>query len=206
MAESKVSISNQALTKCGASTITSFTDGSHEANVCSTMYTNVANGLMYYTFWNFAITKAALSLLTETPLDKSYTKVHSLPGDTIRIKGVFDSQGYYTTDYSVEGAKIYSNTDPLNIEYVQETTEENFPGFFLEALIAKLAQEINEAITGVGTLSDRLLQDFNIKLQAARVADGQEEPPRNIMPVGRLVEAHYGSNGVIVDRYRHPTS
>ena len=59
MAESKVSISNQSLTKCGATTITSFTDGSHEANVCSTMYTYVANGLKYYTFWNFAITKAA---------------------------------------------------------------------------------------------------------------------------------------------------
>ena len=55
-------------------------------------------------------------------------------------------------------------------------------------------------------MSDRLSQDFNIKLRAARIADGQEQPPRNIMPVGRLVEAHYGSNGVIVDRYRHPTS
>jgi hypothetical protein len=206
MAESKVSISNQALTKCGSSTITSFTDGSHEATVCSTMYDNVEKGLMYYTFWNFAIIKSALSLLTETPLDKSYTKVHSIPGDVIRIKGVFDSQGYYTSDYSVEGAKIYSNTNPLNIEYVQEMTPADFPEFFLEALIAKLAMEINEAITGVGTLSDRLSADFNTKLRAARIADGQEQPPRNIMPVGRLVEAHYGSNGIIVDRYRHPTS
>ena len=48
MAESKVSISNQALVKCGASTISAFTDGSHEANVCSTMYDNVKKGLMYY--------------------------------------------------------------------------------------------------------------------------------------------------------------
>ena len=69
MAESKVSISNQALVKCGASTISAFTDGSHEANVCSTMYDNVKKGLMYYTFWNYAIQKSSLSLTTETPTD-----------------------------------------------------------------------------------------------------------------------------------------
>ena len=207
MAESKVSISNQSLVKCGADTITSFTDGSHEANVCSTMYDNVAKGLMYYTFWNFAITKVALSLTTDTPLDKTYTKVHSLPGDVVRIKGVFDSSGFYTTDYSVEGTKIYSNTDPLNIEYVQETAEANFPGFFLEALIAKLAMEINESITGIGTLTSRLGEDFGIKLRAARIADAQEHPPQNIMPAGRLIEAHLSGSGRYAQgRLRHPTS
>jgi hypothetical protein len=207
MAESKVSISNQALIKCGSDTITSFTDGSHEANVCSTMYTNVANSLMYYTFWNFAIDKVALSLLTETPIDKGYTKAHSLPGDIVRVKGFFDSSGYYTTDYSVEGAKVYSNTDPLNIEYIKEMDEANFPGFFLEALIAKMAMEINEAITGVGTLTNRLADDFATKLRAARIADAQENPPQNIMPQGILIEAHLGGEGGrIKGRLRHPTS
>lgn len=204
MAESKVSISNQALVKCGSNTITSFTDGSHEANVCSTMYTNVTSSLMYYTFWNFAITKVALSLLTETPVDLSYTKAHSLPGDVVRVKGFFDSSGYYTTDYSVEGAKVYSNTDPLNIEYVQNVDESNFPGFFIEALIAKLAMEINESITGIGTLTNRLADDFAIKLRAARIADAQENPPQNIMIEGRLIEAHLSGAGRYAQgRLRH---
>lgn len=203
MAESNISISNQALVKCGASTISAFTDGSNEANVCSTMYSNVKKGLMYYTFWNFAITKVAVNLTTETPTDLSYTKTHSLPGDVIRIKGFFDSQGYAITDYSVEGAKVYSNTDPLNIIYVKDLTEDNFPVFFIEALIAKMAVEINEAITGVGTLTGRLAEDFQAKLRAARIADGQENPPRNIVPAGQLIEAHIGGN---FNRLRHPTN
>ena len=206
MAESKVSISNQSLTKCGASTISAFTDGSHEANVCSTMYDNAKKGLMYYTFWNFAMTKVALNLLTETPVDLSYTKVHSLPGDLIRVKGVFDNQGYIVTDYEVQGSKIYSNTETLFVEYVQDMAEANFPAFFIEALVSKLALEINEAITGGGTLTTRLAEDFNTKLRAARIADAQEEPPRNIMPVGRLVEAHIGGGAFIQGRLRHPTS
>jgi hypothetical protein len=203
MAESKVSISNQALVKCGAGTISAFTDGSNEANVCSTMYDNVKKGLMYYTFWNFGIKKQAVNLTTETPTDLSYTKTHSLPGDVIRIKGFFDNQGYAITDYSVEGAKVYSNTDPLYIVYVKDMTEENFPVFFTEALIAKLAVEICEAITGVGTLTSRLAEDFQQKLRAARISDGQENPPRNIMPIGTLVEAHIGGNH---NRLRHPTN
>ena len=206
MAESKVSISNQALVKCGASTISAFTDGSHEANVCSTMYDNVKKGLMYYTFWNFAIQKSALSLTTETPTDLSYTKVHSLPGDVIRVKGMIDKGGYAITDYAIENNKVYSNTDPLNIVYVQNLDESNFPVFFIEALIAKLAVEINESITGVGTLTTRLAEDFQAKLRASRIADGQENPSVNILPAGSLVEAHLGTSRLDTGRLRHPTS
>jgi len=204
MAETKVSISNQALTKCGASTISSFTDGSHEANVCSTMYENVKKGLLYYTFWNFALEKKAINLLNETPTDKSFKKVHALPGDVIRVKGFLDDGGYYVTDYSIEGAKVFSNETTLNIEYVQEMLEDDLAVFFTEALIAKLALEINEAITGVGTLSNRLAEDFQQKLRAARISDGQENPPVNVMPSGRLINAHVGSPTIIGgSRLRH---
>jgi len=201
--ETPVSISNKALTKCGATTIASFTEGTHEANVCNTMYETVKKGLMYYTFWNFAGKKQILNLLAETPTDASYTKAHSLPGDIIRIKGVFDENGVGVVDYNVEGQKIFSNSDPLYLEYVEDTDEQYFPVFFTEALVAKLAYEINEAITGIGTLTDRLGSDFQFKLRAARIADGQEQPPTNIMPMGRLIEAHLGTDPLSSGTLRH---
>lgn len=205
MAESKISVSNQALTKCGAATISSFTDGTHEANVCSTMYDNVKKGLLYYTFWNFALSKKSINLLNETPTDKSFKYAHSLPGDVIRIKGFIDTSGNYVTDYSVEGAKVYSNEQSLIIEYVQNMDEADLAVFFIEALIAKMALEINEAITGVGTLTARLAEDFSTKLRAARISDGQENPPVNVMPMGRLINAHVGSPTVVGgSRLRHP--
>ena len=193
MVETNISISNKALIKCGAETIASFTEGTVESNVCSTMYDVTKKGLLYYTFWNFAIAKQQLSRLVETPTDKNFTYAHSLPGDVIRIKSVFDNQGTYLEDYRVEGQKIYSNTQIIYLEYVQNMDEEFFPAFFIEALVSKLAYEINESITGIGTLNDRLLNDFNIKIRAARIADGQENPPSNVMPAGRLIEAHLGN-------------
>ena len=201
--ETSISISNKSLIKCGATTIASFTEGSHEANVCSAMYDMVKKGLLYYTFWNFANKKVELNLLAETPIDLSYTKAHSIPGDVIKIKGIFDSQGETITEYTVEGQKIYSNEDTVFLEFVEDMEEQYFPVFFIEALVAKMAYEINEAITGIGTLSDRLLNDFNIKLRAARIADGQEQPPHNIMPLGRLIEAHLGSDPLSSGTLRH---
>jgi len=201
--ETSISISNKSLIKCGATTIASFTEGSHESNVCSAMYDMVKKGLLYYTFWNFANKKTELNLLAETPVDLSYTRAHSIPGDVIKIKGIFDSQGETVTDYSVEGQKIYSNEDTVFLEFVEDMEEQYFPVFFIEALVAKMAYEINEAITGIGTLSDRLLNDFNIKLRAARIADGQEQPPHNIMPLGRLIEAHLGADPLSSGTLRH---
>lgn len=201
--ETPVSISNQSLVKCGATTIASFTEGTHEANVTNTMYQTVKKGLMYYTFWNFANKKLQLNLLAETPIDLSYTKAHSIPGDVIRIKAVFDAQGIKLNDYSVEGQKIYSNESNIFLEYVEDTDEEFFPVFFTEALVAKLAYEINEAITGIGTLTDRLGTDFQFKLKAARIADGQEQPPHNVMPLGRLIEAHLGADPLSAGTLRH---
>ena len=201
--ETNISISNKALLKCGATTIGSFTEGTHEANVCSAMYETVKKGLLYYTFWNFANKKLQLNLLSETPIDVSYTKAHSIPGDVIRIKAVFDSQGTALMDYTVEGQKIYSNEDTIFLEFVEDIEEQYFPVLFVEALVSKMAYEINEAITGIGTLTDRLANDFQFKLKAARIADGQEQPPHNVMPLGRLIEAHLGSDPLSAGNLRH---
>ena len=201
--ETNISISNKSLLKCGATTIASFTEGTHESNVVSAMYETVKKGLLYYTFWNFANKKLQLNLLAETPIDVSYTKAHSIPGDVIRIKAVFDSQGQGLIDYTVEGQKIYSNEENIFLEFVEDIEEQYFPVFFIEALVSKLAYEINEAITGIGTLTDRLGNDFQFKLKAARIADGQEQPPQNVMPLGRLIEAHLGADPLSSGSLRH---
>ena len=201
MALTKFDICSQALTKVGAATITSFSDGTHESNVCSVMYDTIKKSLLYYTFWNFAIDKQQLNKLSETPTDKKFTSAHSLPGDVIRIKAVIDQNGLPNYTYRKEGQKIFSSLDTVILEYVQNMDETNMPSFFVEALVAKIATEINEAITGNGALTNRLANDFQQKLRASRIADGQENPPQNIVPAGRLIEAHLmGSES---DRFRH---
>ena len=82
MALTKFDICSQALIKCGADTISSFADGTHESNVCSVMYDTIKKSLLYYTFWNFAIIKVQMNRLTETPADKKFSDLKTLHGIT----------------------------------------------------------------------------------------------------------------------------
>ena len=155
MATTKFTISTQALLKVGGTPITSFDGTDRQSIVCSNMYEDTKKSLLFYTFWNFATQKTELAALAETPVDKSYTYAFQLPGDYVRIKGIFNSIGQKSEDYSVEKNKIYANFSPINLEYIQEKNESDFPPYFTEVLIAKLAYEICEAVTGVGTLQAR---------------------------------------------------
>ena len=198
MAVTKFTIASQALLKVGGTPITTFDGTDRQSVVCSNMYEDTKKSLLYYTFWNFATQKVQLAKLDETIADSSYDYVYSLQGDTVRVKGIFDSNGNNSSDFSVEKSRIYSNMDPMYVEYIQEKDESDFPPFFVEVLIAKLAYEICEAVTGVGTLQDRLQQDYQRKLQVAKTVDGQENPPRSIVDEGRLIRARSGGAGSVV--------
>jgi hypothetical protein len=191
----KFTIASQALIKIGGTPITSFDGTDRQSVVVSNLYDDTKKGLMYYTFWNFATHKVQLSQLVETPVDTNYTGAYQLPGDYIRVKGVFDSAGRLRGDYSVENNKIYASFNPLNLEYIRLKDESDFPPFFVEVLIAKLAYEICEGVTGVGTLQDRLANEFERKLAKAMTVDGQETPPQKIIAIddARLVRARLGN-------------
>ena len=86
---------------------------------------------------------------------------YSLPADVIRIRSIFDENGQADFTYKKEGQKIFSNNKTAFVEYVQDMNETTMPSFFVEALVSKVATEINEAITASGSLTQRLAGDFN---------------------------------------------
>ena len=197
MAVTKFTIATQALLKVGGTPITTFDGTDRQSVVVSNMYEDTKKSLLYYTFWNFATEKTQLAKLSESIADASYDYVYQLPGDTVRVKGIFDISGNNSSDFSVEKSRIFSNMNPMYVEYIQEKDESDFPPFFVEVLIAKLAFEICEAVTGVGTLQDRLAKDYERKLQVAKTVDGQENPPSSIVDEGRLVRARTGQSSVV---------
>lgn len=198
MATTKFTIATQALLKIGGNPISSFSGTDRESIVVSNMYDDTKKSLLYYTFWNFATQKVSVSALAESIPDATYSFVYQLPGDTIRVKGIFDSSGTRHTNFSVEKNKVYANISPLNLEYIQEKDESDFPPFFTEVLISKLAYEICEAVTGVGTLQDRLAKDYERKLQTAKTVDGQENPPESLIDEGRLNRVRGGSGSSVI--------
>ena len=202
MAFSKIDIATMALLKIGGEPITSFDDGTRSSQVVSNLYDSVKQSLFFTTFWNFATEKTELARLSETITDKQYKYVYQAPGDVMRIKGVIDNAGNLNTDYTYEQNKIYSNLGTVVLIYIKEVSEANMPPFFSEALVSKLAYEINEGVTGVSTKTQRLAQDYKEKLRFAKVTDAQETPPQSIIGAGRYVHArlHGSTPSVIKER------
>ena len=194
MAVTKFTIASQALIKVGGTPLTTFDGTDRQSVVVANLYDDTKKGLLYYTFWNFATHKAELSALVETPTDKTFSYAYQLPGDTVRVKGIFNKNGDLQNVYSVENNKIYANTNPLFLEYIREKSETDFPPFFVEVLIAKLAFEICEGVSGVGSMQERLAREFEQKLSKAMVVDGQETPPQKIIDDGHLVRARLRSS------------
>ncbi len=192
MSMTKEKIASMALIRLGGAPITDFTANTREAQVVSNMYDTVKETLFNYAQWNFATQKKILAQLSETITDPNYTAVYSMPANLIRVIGVFDNNGNYYTDYSVENNKIYTTFSGARLQYIELQTESDFPAFFTECLVAKLAFEMAEAITGIGSVQERLFQEFNEKLRKARIADGQENPPQKIIGRGSLIDAHQG--------------
>ena len=192
MAMTKEKIATMAMLRIGGSPITDFAANTREAQVVSNLYDTVKESLFNYAQWNFATKKTALAQLNETIVDKNYSFVFSLPSNTVRILGILDSNGSYYTDYSVENNKIYTTFSGAILQYLELQDEDEFPAFFTECLVAKLAYESAEALTGQGSTQERVYREFLDKLKRARVADGQENPPQSIIGRGSLVEAHQG--------------
>jgi len=192
MTMTKEKIATQAMLRIGGSPVTDFTANTREAQVVSNIYDTCKESLFNYAQWNFATNKKQLSQLSQTITDPYYQYVFSLPTDTVRILGVFDTNGDYHTDYSVENNKIYTTFSPAYLQFIELQTESSFPAFFTECLVAKLAFECAEALTGQGSTQERLYKEFTDKLRRARVADGQENPPRSIVGPGSLIAAHQG--------------
>ena len=79
-----IGLCSQALLKIGAATISSFEDGSSEAEVAANLYPLLRDGLLSVYPWSFASAQCALPRLTEMPV-ADYRYAYRLPPDLLRI-------------------------------------------------------------------------------------------------------------------------
>ena len=105
---SKVQICNVALSRLGASTITSLTDGTTEAKLCNTFFDEIADRAMVQGSWTTLIKRADLARTTATPIF-GFTNEFQLPVDPKSLKvlnineGIVNEDRTGRTDYRIEG-------------------------------------------------------------------------------------------------------
>lgn len=173
---SNVQIANWALAKIGADTITSFTEDSKEARAVNLLYESVRDTVLRDHSWNFATKRISLPSLVSTPA-WGYDYEYQLPSDCLRVISIQDD----LIAYKIEGRKLVTDSDEINLRYVYRVTDPNeFSPNFIDAFVTRLSAELSYLITQSNTVAGQMFDLYERKLKEAKTLDAKEETPDQI--------------------------
>ena len=179
----------------GGERITSFTQGTPNANKVTDIYDELVDDLLRYP-WNFATKRAKLAQSSTAPAFE-FDYAYALPADwiyTVSVHG--DDSGISTIFYREEQHEgqnsILTSVDQVYCRYVARVTDPNLmSGDFRAALTSSLAREL--AITVASSNVEYELMEKRAKqdLAKARSTDGLGSFPE-MRPRGSWVNSRSG--------------
>lgn len=165
---SKVAICNQGLSWIGGNLITSFGDGSTEADLCSTNYEALRDSVLEDREWTFAQQWFRLTPTTSTPTNQArWSYQFLLDPQILKVNEVVNENDNPLT-FSKERRYLYSNSAVLVIRAtikIVDTTE--FSSGFIQALAARIAADLAIPLT-----ESRSLQKDMYALYGQKLVDG----------------------------------
>ncbi|TVR81916.1 MAG: hypothetical protein EA405_07905 [Rhodospirillales bacterium] len=179
MAVTAFQLCARALVKIGAHPISSFDEGSVEAQVAASLYPVVRDALLSIHPWNFAIKQERLAKLTSPPV-ADFAHAFALPSDCLRVISSGRPDRGRGLTYRIQGQMLYTNSDAVVLTYLCKVDEAGFPVFFQLALIARLAAEFCIPLTESTARWINLSRAAEEELRRARLADAQEDTPPRI--------------------------
>lgn len=189
---SEVSICNQALGEIGDTTIIqALTDNSKSAKYCNIYYADTRDALLRMFQWKFAITRATLAQLAETP-DWGYSYQYQLPSDNLKIL----REEHLDIRYRIEGNKLLTDETTAKIKYVRLTTPGEFDPLFTMALVAFLAHRLAKPLADGSTQTRAdLFKMFKDRIAEAKAANSMEDPIEDLFDESWITSRITGVDG-----------
>lgn len=179
MAFTSLEICARALIRIGAAPITSFTDGSAEADMATLLYDQVRTALLSAYPWSFAMRQATLVRNPTAPI-ADYLYAYDLPGDCLRVWSAGSPGSGSGLRYRLLGGKLHTNAESVVLTYIGNTAEADVPPFFNAVLIAKLAAEFCIPLTESTSRAESLSRLAEQELQRAKLYDAQQDTPPSL--------------------------
>ena len=173
----EVSICSNALRRLGDDPITSLTDDTERARLCNAFYIPSRDQVLRSHPWNFAITRATLAKLSDTPAYE-YSYQYALPNDPYCLRVLemeYKDYIFKIEHYASQGRVLLTNESTAKILYIAKVTDTaQFDSMFVDVLTAKLAVDLAYPVTNSVKLQEQMQRLFQQKLSEARSVDGQE--------------------------------
>jgi len=176
---SNIGISSRALLKIGANTISSFDEGTAEAEIAGNLYPLTRDGMLSSYPWSFAVAQATLAPLAATPV-ADYAYAFQLPSDFLRVISAGVGAKGRGLEYKIIENRLHTNVQALVITYIFRPDEKNFPAYFTQSLIARLAAEFCLPLTESTSRAEFLMKIADEEFKRAKLVDAQQERPKAI--------------------------
>lgn len=180
-----IDICNTALTRLGAKSIASLSDGSRESDLCSARYPLARKAVLRKHPWSGATARAQLNPSTTTP-SFEYEYQFELPADCLRVLQVSSQPDhpYTDVDYKIEGRNLLYNYAAVYLGYVKDTEDAFVYNELLSDAVAYyLARDIARSINGDEGDLQLLAREYREKLAEARAVDSKENYPKQLIAV-----------------------
>lgn len=179
MALNDVALTSRALIRIGAAPITSFDDGTAQSEIAGALYAPVRDALLSAYAWSFATGQIALSQLETDPL-ADYNYAFQLPTDFLRAFLAGTGGRGRGLNYRIFRGALYTNVEQVVLTYIFRPEEEEFPPYFDQALIARLAAEFTIPITESTSRAEAMFRLAENEYERARQIDAQQDTPGKI--------------------------
>ena len=200
--DTSLSICSDALLMLGASPISSFTEGTDEANICNSLYPDIKNKTIASYPWSFSFKKVQLARLITTPTTE-FKYEYALPSDMIGTpRKVFISSqegAVPQREYRLSGGKLLSNYEAVYVDYQFAVEEYEMPHYFVQNMKYQLAWHLAMPITDQIEKSDywrQVAQGTPAEngrggyMRQAMNIDGQGQPTNGIQDF-TLIDVRY---------------
>ncbi|MEG3618972.1 hypothetical protein V5T82_10945 [Magnetovibrio sp. PR-2] len=178
MALSSIALCSRALLKIGTRSISSFDEGTAEAEVASSLYSPIRDALLSLHSWSFATAQTTLPRLDVTPV-ADYQYAFQMPSDFLRVLSAGAGRGH-GLDYRIQEKRLHTNVPEVVLSYVFRPDETDFPPFFDQALISRLAAEFCIPLTDSTSRAETLLKIAEAETKRARITDTMQETTQAI--------------------------
>jgi len=178
---SEVDLINSAMNMIGASNIIERGEDSKAARVSNQRYDSIRDAVLRAHPWNCAVTRVNLAPDTDAPaFDWDYA--FTLPTDPYCLRVL--RLDYLDIEFRVEGRKIVTNEQSINLIYIARVTDPNtYDTLLQEAIAARLAADVSFTLSQSTSLTQNMYSLYESKLKEARFVDATEGTPGAVLGV-----------------------
>ena len=179
-ANTPIKICSRASVLMGGSAISSFSDGTVEADVCDPMYEDVARAALTNTRWRFATNQSVLTRIVSPPTGR-FDAAYQLPATMLMLNAITVND--LPIEYDIYGDKAYCNavaTDSVIADFIFRADEANWPPYFTIAVEFTMAGVLAVSVARDPQLASLMEQKANIFMMQARRLDSQQQTTRKL--------------------------